>query len=134
MRLLPPHIDFYRTPVAATPVPPRRLSPSIPASSLVSAEAEAAAAERAAKDSDAAPGPISIYGSVSTSDIAANIKAVLAEDQDGQRVVLGPENITFVEESGDKDRVKHLGSFTVEIQLDEATDIVQRIINVNAQE
>jgi hypothetical protein len=71
---------------------------------------------------------------VSTGDIAANLKAVLAEDDEGARVVLSPEEITFVEEREDAHRVKHLGVFEIEIKLTGATDSVRRTIMVNAQD
>lgn len=133
--ILPPSIDFYRTPIAPTSPPPKRLSPSIPAGSALSRAAEAAAAERASKEETAkVPEKISIFGSVSTGDIAANIRAVLAEDIQGQRVVLSPENISFVGEMHGSDRIKYLGSFEVEIKLDIAPGGVRRMINVKAQE
>jgi hypothetical protein len=71
---------------------------------------------------------------VSTGDIAANLKAVLAEDDEGARVVLSPEEITFVEETEDAHRVKHLGVFEIEIKLNGATESVRRTIMVNAQD
>jgi len=84
---------------------------------------------------DSKPEKKRIHGSVSTSDIAANLKAILAEDEDGMRVVglLKPEDISFVEETEDKDRVKHLGVFEIEIQLEGAADSVPRTIKVSAQ-
>jgi hypothetical protein len=75
-----------------------------------------------------------IYGSVSTSDIAANLKAILAEDEASSRVVLSAEDIQFVQETDDKDRVKHLGVFEIEIRVEGATDSVRRTIKVNAQD
>jgi hypothetical protein len=71
---------------------------------------------------------------VSTGDIAANLKAVLAEDGEGARVVLSPEEISFVEETEDAHRVKHLGVFEIEIRLNGATESVRRTIMVNAQD
>jgi len=71
---------------------------------------------------------------VSTGDVAANLKAVLAEDDEGARVVLSPEEITFVEEMEDAYRVKHLGVFEIEIKLNGATESVRRTIIVNAQD
>jgi hypothetical protein len=71
---------------------------------------------------------------VSTGDVAANLKAVLAEDDEGARVVLSPEEITFVEETEDAYRVKHLGVFEIEIKLNGATESVRRTIIVNAQD
>lgn len=124
-RLLPPNLEFYRTPVSLPQVE-ERISPSVPRSSTVSAAA------RAGKEAPA-PTKASIYGSVSTNDIATNLKAILAEDTQGARVVLTPEEITFVQQMEEKDRVKQLGVFEVEIRLKGAADIVRRTIQVHAQ-
>jgi len=125
--LLPTSLDFYRTPISLPT--PKRVSPSIPASSAISAAAATAEANKLGK-----PEKRGIYGSVSTSDIAANLKAILAEDEEGVRVVLSHENISFVEETDDKDRVKHLGVFDIDIRLDGAPEVVRRTIQVNAQD
>ncbi|KAH7330205.1 hypothetical protein BKA65DRAFT_480363 [Rhexocercosporidium sp. MPI-PUGE-AT-0058] len=125
--VLPSTLDFYRSPIALPT--PKRMSPSIPASSQVSAAAAAAEANQPGK-----VGRRGIYGSVSTSDIAANLKAILAEDEEGVRVVLSHENISFVEETEDKDRVKHLGVFDIEIRLEGAQDSVTRTIQIIAQD
>lgn len=117
-RTLPSFIEFWRTPIA---VAPKRISPSIPTSSSVSVA-----------EQDKPAGKTSIYGSVSTSDIAADLKAILADVEEASRVVLSAENIVFVEETEDKDRVKHLGVFEIEIRLDGAPDSIKRSIKVNA--
>lgn len=133
--ILPANLDFYRAPVA-TPTPaPVRISPSIPISSSVSAAAAAAASK--VKISPEASQKTSIYGSVSTADIAANLKAVLAEDEEGSRVVVSAEDIKFVNAEGEgeeRHRVKHLGIFEIDISVKGGTDVVRRTIKVNAQE
>ncbi|KAG4435676.1 hypothetical protein IFR05_008842 [Cadophora sp. M221] len=125
--LLPPSLDFYRSPIALPT--PKRLSPSIPSSSAISAAAASAEAKQPGK-----PDRRGIYGSVSTSDIVANLKAILAEDEQGVRVVLSHEDISFVEETEEKDRVKHLGYFDIEIKLQGASDPVVRTIQIIAQD
>lgn len=75
-----------------------------------------------------------IYGSVSTSDIAVNLQAVLAETSDGASIVLSPENITFVEQVEDRNRVKHLGTYEIDIRLSGAVKAIRRTITINAQE
>jgi hypothetical protein len=50
------------------------------------------------------------------------------------RVVLSPENISFVEETSEKDRVKHLGIFEIAIRVDGAPDAIRRTIRVNARD
>jgi hypothetical protein len=74
-----------------------------------------------------------IYGSVSTSDIAVNLQAVLAET-DGASVVLSPENISFVDKLEERNRVKHLGTFDIEIRLSGTLKGIRRTITVNAQQ
>ncbi len=124
--LLPQNIDFYRTPITVA-VPTKRVSPSIPVTSNISAAAaQGMEPEKAGKTS--------IYGSVSTSDIAANLKALLAEDEQGARVLLAPEDVSYVEETNDKDRVKHLGVFEIDIRAKGASEAVRRTIRVNAQD
>lgn len=123
--LLPPNLAFYRTPIETAPPTLKRVSPSIPATSIISA----AAAEGKEPEK---PAKTSIYGSVTTGDISANLKAILAENEDGVRVILSPEDISFVEETDDKDRVKHLGIFEIEIKLNGAQNAIRRTIQVNA--
>lgn len=117
--LLPPNLDFYRTTIT---IPTKKISPSISSSSAI-----AAAAQSAKADSN------KIHGSVSTSDIATNLKAILAEDEQGARVVISPEQISFVQRTEEKDRVKQLGVFDIEIRPEGASDSVRRTIQVHAQ-
>lgn len=135
--LLPPSLDFYRTPIATPEVKveaPKviKRSPSLPAAAALSA----AAREGIEEEQPAGPSKqvVNIYGSVSTSDIAANLKAILAEHEEGARVVLSPEDITFVEGMDEGDRVKQLGSFEIDIKVKGATEAVRRTINVQAQD
>ncbi|TVY27439.1 hypothetical protein LHYA1_G003230 [Lachnellula hyalina] len=121
--LLPANLDFYRQPIAVAE-PAKKLSPSLQSKASISA---------AAKESHGPKGKTSIYGSVSTADIAASLKAILAEHEDGARVVLSPEEISFVETEEEGDRVKHLGVFEIDIWLKGAPDAVRRTIKVSAQ-
>jgi hypothetical protein len=78
-KLIPQNIDFDRTPIPPPP-PPRKISPSLAAASTLSAAAAAAATESAKRDSERnpqQPAKTAIYGSVSTADIAANLKSIL---------------------------------------------------------
>lgn len=105
------------------------MSPSIPTSSVVSSAASGGKPVDAPKLTSNG----SIYGSVSTTDIAATIKAILAEDQEGARVVLSPEDISFVKKVEDSDRVKNVGVYEIEINLKGATDVVRRSVKVSAE-
>lgn len=131
--LLPDNIDFYRTPIAAviTP-PPQRQSPSLPASSAISAAAREGV-ENSADESET-PARISIYGSVTSADIISSLKAILVEDGEGERIVISPEDITFVDEQEENDRIKHLGVFEIDIAVKGVSETVRRTIRVNAQE
>lgn len=126
-KLLPKNIDFFRTPIVVDAAPTQKRSPSLPATSAIS---EAAGGNQPA----VVDTKKSIYGSVSTSDIASSIRAILTEDSEGSRIVLGPEDITFAVEVEDKDRVKHLGTFEVDIRVKGSPSAVRRTIRVNSQE
>ena len=80
---------------------------------------------------------VAIYGSVSTADIAESIKAILAESEEGARVVLSAEDITIITEGGnvlgaEADRLKALGEFDVDIRV-KGGEAVRRFISVLAQ-
>ena len=87
---------------------------------------------------------VPIYGSVSTADIAASIKAALnlaatsKENEEAARVVLNAEDISVVKEegadiAGDVDRIKSLGDFAVNIRV-KGGESVRKMIRVRAQE
>jgi hypothetical protein len=126
-KLLPQNMDFFRAPIASIPSTPKRHSPSIPAASAVSAAAQEAARPKGLQE-------VSIYGSVTTIDIADNLKAILAEDSEGSRVVLSPEDISFLRKGEEKDRVKHMGTYEIDIKVKGATSAVRRTITIKAQE
>ncbi|RFU33080.1 hypothetical protein B7463_g3240, partial [Scytalidium lignicola] len=124
---IPTNLEFYRKPIAVAQSPVLKHSPSIPASSALSEEALEAQG----------PAPVvqektGIYGSVSTADIAANLKAILAAHKEGSKVVLSPEDIVFVEKTDEKDRVKTLGIFEIYIRIKGAPDVIRRTIQVHA--
>ncbi len=79
-------------------------------------------------------GKKAIFGSVSTADIAASIRGLLAEDAEGSRIVLGPEDISFAIATEESDRVKHLGQFDIDIKLKGSSKFVRRAINVVAED
>ena len=103
-----------------------RISPSIPRNSTVSAAARAGKEEKV-------PTSTKIIGSVSTNDIATNLKAILAEDKEGARVSLAVEDVSFVKSTEERDRVNDLGNFEFQIKLSGATKPVRRSIQVRAQ-
>ncbi|KAI9876265.1 MAG: hypothetical protein M1830_006908 [Pleopsidium flavum] len=134
--LLPAVIDFYRAPISSPMVekPNHDISTRPAVRSVNTAAADLAAASKPALKSE----PVAIYGSVSTQDVASAIKAVLALDGEGVRVVLGPEDVTFVqtaeiEGSGDTDRVKSLGEFEVAINVKGGLTVT-RTVKVHPQD
>lgn len=125
--VVPANIEFYRKPIAVTQAPTPKHSPSIPASSALS--------EAALEAQGPAP-PVQeqagIYGSVSTADIVANLKAILANSEEGSRVILAPEDVSFVEKTDEKDRVKTLGIFEIDLRVKGSSDSIRRTIQVHA--
>ena len=131
--LLPSRLEFYRSPISQPePEKPRAQRPR----AATSAAADFAAAFEPLPRPAA---PKAIYGSVSTGDIAVSIKAVLAESEEGARVVLGAEDITVVSakdaQSGEveADRIKTLGEFEIEIKV-KGGEGIRRILSVLPQE
>ena len=133
---LPSHITFYRSPIS-------NLEPEI-SESLPPARATSSAAAVL----DAASVPLqpakslldTIYGSVSTADIADSLKAVLSQTDEGARIVLAAEDIKILV-SGDVqsqdigiegDRLKALGDFQVEARV-KGGEAITRTVSVRAQ-
>jgi len=123
---LPAKFEFYRAPIAAPP-PQVKKSPSLPASARISEAARAATkVETSSKTA--------IHGSVTTADIAENLKELLTASAEASRIVLWAEEIAFVDQGEEKDRVKHLGEFNVEIKLKGADEGLRRTVTVKALE
>ncbi len=134
---LPSHLEFYRTPIVdPEPEAPQDQPPNRP--SRKQAASEAAAELAAVEDSLPKPQAVTIYGSVSTADIAESIKVMLAASEEGARVVLSAEDITIITDDGtvsgaEADRLKTLGEFEVDIRV-KGGDAVRRFISVLAQQ
>ena len=80
---------------------------------------------------------VPIYGSVTTADISDSIRAILAIEDEGKRVVLGPEDVTIIRERSTEDgmepgRIKALGTFAVEVRV-KGGDPIRRNVRVKAQ-
>jgi len=118
--LLPAKMEFFRT--AIEKADQEQKKSSIPK-------------EVAAILSTANTGPIPIYGSVSTSDIAINIKELVAYNDEAARVPLSDEDIRFIglSELEEPTRVKHLGDYEIEISIKGTQDRVRRRMQVLAQ-
>ena len=72
---------------------------------------------------------------MSTADVLTSVKAILANNDEAARVILSESDIRFVEglAGGETTRVKHLGRFTVEIQVKGAKAPIKRTVRVQAQ-
>lgn len=124
---IPPTIDFARQPIEHdSPVSRPRYGTSDAADILT-------AAAMANKPKAVENG---IYGSVSTADVVATIKAALAHNDEAARVILTEGDVRFTEgqADGDSSRVKHLGTFKVEIQIPGAESALTRNVRVRAKE
>jgi hypothetical protein len=66
-----------------------------------------------------------IFGSVSTGDILAAVKASLRSDPEAVRIPLEARGIRFIGEEGD--RVKSLGEWEVEIAVPGASELVPEV-------
>src|SRR5437762_1971210 len=130
--LVPMVLKFYRKPILSPPKPMKQ--PQVP-STLSAANILDASVLKI--EAEQAPDPIAIHGSVSTADIVNSIRAIMAEDEDGSRVVLGPENVNFIKKEGqneDMDRVKRLGEFEIEVKVKGVTTGVKRVVKVLAED
>jgi hypothetical protein len=68
---------------------------------------------------------------VSTVDIVGHIKELLVDDADGSRIVLGPENIRFLDLAEGTDKLKTLGRWKVEISSNRANlEPVSRVVEI----
>lgn len=129
---LPKVLQFYRIPI---PNPEREMSHG---------ESRRTQSWEPSSDSDLSADlvlrlqGIPIFGSVSTADIAEQVKAVLRETKEGARVVLGADEIKILNDEGEEanqeaDRLKMLGDFPVEIRV-KGGDVVRRTVRILAQE
>ncbi|EOO02434.1 putative fructose-bisphosphate aldolase protein [Phaeoacremonium minimum UCRPA7] len=149
--ILPETIVFRRKlihPPSAPAAAPTANTPSAPRSPLLAAQAAVSAASRPtdlpepnyeptekteAVDPTAA---LAIFGSVSTTDIAAAIKEILVHDTEAARIMLDGRDVRFVGMEDGADRVKMLGRWEVEIiPRGEASGLesVKKVVEVIAE-
>lgn len=126
---LPSEIVFYRTPISGADLPNDKSAgspndvhtPDLTAGMQPPAQANV----------------VPIYGSVSTADIVDAARVALALDEQGKRIVLGPEDVTILQERATEDgmepgRIKSLGAFVVDLRV-KGGNPVRRTVNVRAQ-
>jgi len=121
-----PTIDFARQPIEHDKADSRAGTGASGAADILMA------ASMASKPKASANG---IYGSVSTADIVATIKAALAHNDEAARVLLSEHDVRFVSghDEDDASRVKQLGTFKVEIQVPGTAQPLVRNIRVRAK-
>lgn len=126
---LPEILEFYRIPI---PDPEREISresqPLPIGDGSLDTDSAADSVRRGRADL------VPIYGSVTTMDVAEQVKALLGETEEGARVVLGAEDITILNYGGEKvndeaDRLKMLGDFPVDIRVKNG-EAVRRTVSV----
>lgn len=131
---VPKTLDFYRQPIPEEPKEPQSDKEDAFGRG---AAAELFAARQKRDEKLKAMEPAGIYGSVSTQDVLAAVRASMENNDESARVVITEADIKFVnagtevEESG---RVKHVGSFSVEIMIKGAEAGLRRTVRVHAQE
>ncbi|KAL9596236.1 MAG: hypothetical protein Q9219_005947 [cf. Caloplaca sp. 3 TL-2023] len=129
--LVPPEIIFYRVPIINPepgPQPQEPLGHSI----------NAIGGEPIPTAPSPQPPITRIFGSVTSADIVDSMRAILAENEQGARVVLSPEEIRIVEETNEEkgieqDRLKALGAYAVEVRL-KGMEAIKRRVVIKAQE
>lgn len=136
---VPEYMDFYRTPIS-TPEP-EKAPTYIPKQSYQDSISSAASDLAAASEPEPKPQMIPIFGSVSTTEIATSIKAILglkadSGDEEAARVVLNADDIAIVQEdgtdpTGEAGRIKALGNFAIDIRV-KGGGSVRRMVRVKA--
>ena len=130
---IPSQIRFYRIPIADPKPLPSSTDEQRRDVSLAAAALAAASAPTASRSE-----PETIFGSVSTADMAEAIKALLARDEESARVVIAAEDIRIVGDGGvsgavEGDRLKAIGEFEVELRV-KGGEVVRRVVCVKPQE
>lgn len=119
---MPPRIDFHRVPIEREEAPPTD-SPGRTNQETVSALYGDSTASKAA--------PTGIFGSVTVADVAAQITAILAENDEAAKIVLSDAEIGFVPgQSDDGNRIRHIGEFEVEIRVRGSPQSIKKIVRV----
>lgn len=118
--LLPPALEFFRIPIRKPEDAPVVLSPSLSSKAAISGKSRDTRTET--------------RGAVSTQDIIASMKTILATNKKGSKISLHPEEIRFLDKSIEKGRVKYIGDFEIDIHLKGAPQAIRRTVRVIAQE
>jgi hypothetical protein len=132
---VPKTLDFYRQ-----PIPEETKEPESETAQEIygkGAAAELFAARQRRDEKIKAKEPAGIYGSVSTHDILAAVRAAMENNDESARVLITEADLKFVDAGSEVEeagRVKHVGSFSVEIMIKGAEAGLRRTVRVHAQE
>ncbi|KAI1460429.1 hypothetical protein F4805DRAFT_417466 [Annulohypoxylon moriforme] len=133
---IPKTVTFARKTIQPTAPPPSAVEPTAPRSPSLSRHAQTSTSAGVPEPKSAEPAQISIFGSVSATDILAAIKEKLLESDPakGGRVALEASGITITGLEAGEDRIKHLGTFDVLISVSPELDPIELKVNVVAEE
>ncbi|KAK1781373.1 hypothetical protein QBC45DRAFT_406006 [Copromyces sp. CBS 386.78] len=110
--LIPNTLTFHREPVPI-PVPQPKLAEEPKVSPLIARRAPAPTPQTPSTDK----AERAIFGSVSSTDILNQIKALISGHEDASRIVLGPSSVKIVGLADGNDRIRHLGRWEIEIAV-----------------
>lgn len=110
--LIPDTLTFHREPVPI-PVPQPKLAEEPKISPLIARSAPTPTPQT--PSSTKAEG--AIFGSVSSTDILNQIKALISGHEDASRIVLRPSSVKIVGLADGNDRITHLGRWDIEIAV-----------------
>jgi len=131
---VPKTLDFYRQPLPEE----TKEAESEPVDAFGSGAAgELFAARQKREEKLKASQPKGIYGSVSTQDIVAAVRAAMENNDESARVLINEADLKFVNAGSEVEelgRVKHVGSYMIEIMIKGAETGLRRMVRVHAQE
>jgi hypothetical protein len=131
---VPKTLDFYRQPL---PEETKEAEPEPVDAFGGGAAGELFAARQRREDKLKANQPKGIYGSVSTHDIVAAVRAAMENNDESARVLINETDLKFVNAGSEVEelaRVKHVGSYSIEIMIKGAETGLRRTVRVHAQE
>lgn len=131
---VPKTMDFFRQPIPEEPTEPEANEEPVGKGAV--AELFAARQKRDEKQAKSMATQ-AIYGSVSTADVAAAVRAAMENNDESARVLIAETDIKFVDTDQEVEtlgRVKHVGSFPVEIMIKGAEAGLRRTVRVLPQE
>lgn len=133
-----PRLDFYRQPIMeekeSEPEKPKEESKRERTRTASSAAFDLLAA-RSSQPKSEVVAPLAIYGSVSKHDVLIHMRAAIARNDEAAKVIIQEEDIVFLDRSVEAEgKIKHVGDFTIEIEVKGADQRIRRTVRVVPQE